>query len=202
MRPVNLLPQDATATRRRLPSAPIALAAVLPFLAAALVYLGWSVEHGHVTARTGELAAVQARIDAIRPAAPAADRLASLRTARMTALDDALAKRIPWDATLVAIARVLPSDVWLNQLSLQSPTPVAGASTASSTAASSTVPAVANLQLTGSARSQAAVAHALARLALVPSLTDVTLGFTASAPAGTQKTVVQFQISAAVGAGS
>ena len=43
--------------------------------------------------------------------------------ARRSSLDSALADRFALYPTLAAIARVLPSDVWLTSLNLTSPTP-------------------------------------------------------------------------------
>ncbi len=47
----------------------------------------------------------------------------SVRASWEAALQDALSKQMPWDVTLDDLARVLPSDVWLTALSVQTPTP-------------------------------------------------------------------------------
>lgn len=197
MRPVNLLPKDAPGTRRSRPSLPVVAAGTTPVLAAALVLFGWSTAHAKARDRGAELEVVRAQVRAVQPSTggEAASQLAALRDARSAAAEDVLARRVAWDTVLDAIARVLPGDVWLTSMTLQSATPLAGASTA---AASAPAP---GLQLDGSARTQAAVAHALARLAVVPALTGVTLLSTTTSGEG-KATVVQFQITATVGAGS
>jgi len=191
MRPVNLLPKDAPGTRRPLPSVPLVAAGATPVLAAALVLFGWSVEHGKVQSRAAELDAARAEVRALTPSTDAAavSQLAALRDARAAAAEDVLRRRVAWDGVLDQIARVLPGDVWLSQLTLETATPLAGASTTS---------AAPGLQISGSARSQAAVAHTLARLAVVPALTKVTLVSTTSSSVG-KTDVIQFQITATVG---
>jgi Tfp pilus assembly protein PilN len=194
MRPVNLLPKDAPGTRRSLPSLPVVAVGATPALAAALVLFGWSTAHAKARDRGAELEVVQAQVRAVQPStgADAAAGLATLRDARAAAAEDVLDRRVAWDAVLDAIARVLPGDVWLTSMSLQSATPLAGASTAT---------AAPGLQLNGSARSQAAVAHALARLSVVPALRGATLLSTTTSTVG-KTSVVQFQITAGLGTGA
>jgi Tfp pilus assembly protein PilN len=163
-------------------------------LAAALVLFGWSTTHAKAHDRGAELEVVQAQVRAVQPptGADAAAGLATLRDARAAAAEDVLDRRVAWDSVLDAIARVLPADVWLTSMSLQSATPLAGASTAT---------AAPGLQLNGSARSQAAVAHALARLSVVPALSGATLLSTTTSTVG-KVSVVQFQITASLGTGA
>ena len=113
------------------------------------------------------------------------------------------------------IARVLPANIWLTQLNALSPTPTTAApppaapttttssgSSSSSSSAATIVPAApsAIFTITGYAYSHDDVAHLLARLALVPSLANVTLGSTSSATVG-PKAVVQFTVNATMQAG-
>lgn len=212
MRPVNLLPSDAVAgaTRRR-PSAPVVVAAVAPVVAAAAVVGAWSTERSHVTARGAELAAVQAQVDALQAAAGGSgSQLAALEASRRAALDDALAKRLPWDATLDAIARVVPKGIALTELGLKSPTPagVAAPAAATTTATTSTTtttaaaapaaaPVVQGLTMSGTAPSHTVIAHLLARLALVRGVSDVTLQMTQGADS-TSGTSVEFQLAATI----
>jgi Tfp pilus assembly protein PilN len=84
------------------------------------------------------------------------------------------------------ISQVLPEDVWLTRLQTTAPTETPGA-----------VPEPAGVTLAGSTYSQSGVARFLARLALVPSLADVTLESSISAPVGKQK-LVQFSVHARV----
>lgn len=214
MRPVNLLPSDAVAgaTRRR-PSAPVVVAAVAPVVAAAAVVGAWSTERSHVTARGAELAAVQAQVDVLQAAAGGSgSQLAALEASRRAALDDALAKRLPWDATLDAIARVVPKGIALTELGLKSPTPagVAAPAAATTTATTSTsttttttaaapaaAPVVQGLTMSGTAPSHTVIAHLLARLALVRGVSDVTLQMTQGADS-TSGTSVEFQLAATI----
>jgi Tfp pilus assembly protein PilN len=196
MRPVNLLPDTGTSRRRTLPGAPVLAAGAAPVVAAGLVYLGWSHAHAAAVERGNELAVVQAQVDALQPVAAeaaASAQLAAATSQRNAALRDVLSKQLPWDSTLDALARVLPADVWLTSLTLQSPTPAAQSSASSASAPQ-------GVQLVGYARSQDAVARTLARLALVPGVSDVTLSSTASTTLG-KTTVVQFTLGAAIAAG-
>jgi len=200
MRPVNLLPSDSPSAQRKRPAAALLIAAATPVLALGLVYLGWSVEHAKVRDRQVELASVEAQVRRVQPAATAtaANALAVERMQRETSVRSVLGKSVPWDTVLDQVARVMPADTWLTDLSVQSPTPTGAVSTTTSSSSSA---APTGFTISGSARSQAAVARLLARLALVPSLTNVTLSSTTSSTQGSLKTV-QFQIGAAVRAGA
>lgn len=197
MQAVNLLPHDAYAPKQRLPYAPVVLAATVPLLAVALVYLGHSIEHSKVTDRQGALAVLQSQIEALKPSPALASRsslVAGERSGRKSELDAALAKRIPWDVTFDQLARVLPANAWLTHLTALSPTP------ATSATAATTSPTALTLQ--GYTYTEDDVAAVLSRLALVPGLADVALSSAGLTQAGT-KELVQFTITAAVnGAGS
>jgi Tfp pilus assembly protein PilN len=211
MRPVNLLPADAYAPRQRLPYAPIVLAATAPVFAAALVYLGYSVEHSKVTDRQLSLAVFTSQIAALGPSPQLAiqsGQVASERSLRTTALDDALAKQLPLDVTFDQISRVLPANAWLTTLTAAAPTAPAPAPTTTTTTSSSTTtttpaaPAPAAVSggpvtIQGYTYSTDDVAHVLARLALVPSLSGVTLNSAATTQLG-KKNVVQFTIAATI----
>src|SRR5262249_24540214 len=67
MRAVNLLPANASAPKQRLPHAPVVLAATVPVLAGALVYLGYSLEHSQVVDRQTSLGVVQSQIAELGP---------------------------------------------------------------------------------------------------------------------------------------
>jgi Tfp pilus assembly protein PilN len=198
MRAVNLLPPNAYAPKQRLPHAPVVLAASAPVLVGALLYLGYSLEHSKVVDRQNALGVVQTQIAALQPSPALASESAgvqSARTARELELEDALSKQFPWDVTFEQISRVLPSDAWLTNLSVQSPTP---SGSASSAAVSPTA-----LSIQGSTYTEEGVAHVLTRLALVPTLSQVTLGTVSVSPPGKgTKTTVQFTITASIGAAS
>ncbi|HEY5294062.1 MAG TPA: PilN domain-containing protein [Gaiellaceae bacterium] len=197
MQAVNLLPHDAYAPKQRLPYAPIVLAATVPLLAVALVYLGHSIEHSKVTDRQAALAVLQSQVEALKPSPVLASRsslVAGERSDRESELDAALAKRIPWDVTFDQLARVLPANAWLTHLTALSPTPATSATTA--------VTSPTALTLQGYTYTEDDVAAVLSRLALVPGLADVALSSAGLTQAGT-KELVQFTVTAAVnGAGS
>lgn len=197
MRAVNLLPVGAYAPKQRLPHAPVVLAATVPVLAGALVYLGYSVEHSKVTDRQSNLSVVQAQITALAPSpelVAESSKVGSERTTREAALNDALTKRMDWHVMMDRLSRVLPPGAWLSSLTAASPTP------ASSTTAA---PNPNGFSLQGYADSEATVATVLSRLALVPGLSDVVLGGTTTTTVGTnRKLYVQFTINAGVGASS
>lgn len=192
MRAVNLLPADAYAPKQRLPYAPIVLAATAPVLAGALVYLGYSLEHSKVSDRQILLSSVQSQVAAASPSqalVSAAARVADEKNARQLELSDALAKQMTWDVALDQISRVLPENAWLSGFTAQSPLPVN---------ATASVPTV-TCTITGYAYTQQDVARVLARLALVPALTNVQLTSSSESALGT-KNVVQFQITANIAA--
>jgi Tfp pilus assembly protein PilN len=189
MRAVNLLPADAYAAKPKLPYAPIVLAATAPVLAGALVYLGYSLEHSKVTDRQIALDVVQSQVAALSPTqalASAASTVATERALRQTELSDVLGKQQAWDVALDQISRVMPKGTWLTTLTAQSPTPAAAASATT---------AVATMQ--GYAFTYRDVSQALARLALVPSLSDVQLTSASVTVLGT-KNVVQFSFTATI----
>ena len=119
------------------------------------------------------------------------------RDARVTALGDALKARVPWQTLLRQLSAVLPSDTWLDGLTLNSPLTadaVAAAAAVAPAAATTSEPAPTDVVITGYTSSAAALAQ---RLAVVPSLSDVTLTTSQAVQRGS-KTVFQFSISAAI----
>jgi Tfp pilus assembly protein PilN len=197
MRAVNLLPKDEARDRRGLPSPWVMLSAAAPLLAGSVVYLGYSREHASLVDKRGELSAVRARLATVKSATSMAAAQTSLvgeRTKRQLALEDALAKVMPWDVTLDDLARVIPKDVWLTTLTAASPTPAGVVATTTAPAA----PNPSGFTLSGYAHSQDAVAHLLARLRLLPMLGNVALGSTSAATGDTGNGLVQFQVTASV----
>jgi Tfp pilus assembly protein PilN len=192
MRAVNLLPADTYAPKQRLPHAHVVFAAALPVLAAALVYLGYALEHSKVVKQQNALGAVQSQIAALGPSRSLVDestRVAGERTVRLSALQSALTMQIPWDVDLSQLARIVPRGSWLTALSAQSPTPatVGTAGPASPT----------SFTLQGYAPTHDAVATLLERLQLLPSLSQVALTSTELTPVG-KKNFIQFDITASL----
>ncbi len=221
MRAVNLLPSNESATRRRMPNPWVWVAALAPILAFGLIYYGYSSAHSSVQKKQSELTAANAHLAAMGAAAArgqAESGLLGQLSQRQAALLDALGKEMPWDVTLNDLARVMPKDVWLTSLSVQSPTPadvaavapIVATTTTASTTTSTTettttaatpvapTPAPVAFTISGYAGSQGSVAELLARLQLMPMLNNVTLGSTTSAPAPNGKGFVQFQVTASV----
>jgi Tfp pilus assembly protein PilN len=197
MRAVNLLPREDPRTRRRgLPGPWLVLSVAAPLVAGGAVYLGYSSEHSSVTAKRAELAAVSSRLAALTPAlstAAAESALVGQRASRQAALQDALAKAMPWDLTLDDLARVLPKQVWLTSLTAQSPTP----GTSATPAIAAPVPGgPVGFTLQGYAHSQAEVAGLLARLSLLPMLNNVSLTSTSQTTSATGPSFVQFEVTA------
>ena len=194
MRAVNLLPRDAARAKRGAPGVPVLLAAAAPLAVLALIFLAYTVEHSPVHGKEAQLKRVQAQVAALPPSAlPKAQNrnaIALERIARRSALDAVLINRVPWDLTMVSLARVLPQDVWLTSLGLTSPTPAdqsAPTTTSNGTAFS----------INGYTYSEDSVARLLTRLQLLPMLSNVTLGTTTAQTVG-QKPVVQFTVTAVI----
>ena len=143
-----------------------------------------------MTDRRIALEIVQSQVDAITPSqtlVTQASQVAVERVLRQRELSDALGKQQPWDIALDQIGRVLPANAWLTQLTAASPTPV--------TSTTGAVAATASIQ--GYTYTMDDVATVLARLSLLPSLSNVQLTGASSAQVGT-KTVTQFEITASV----
>ena len=113
MRAVNLLPSEPSRRRKQMPSGQVLLASTAPLIAGTLVYLAFSFEQAKVSSARADLGVAQTELAGLRPAAAAgaaSTQLASERTQRMLALQDALGHRVAWDNVLDQIARVLPAN--------------------------------------------------------------------------------------------
>jgi Tfp pilus assembly protein PilN len=148
--------------------------------------LGYAYERSVVNDRSAALADVQAEV-AVADAKAAPLRSAqAAAAARMAAAGTVSSRRIAWERLLADVSRVLPRQVYLQGLSLQSPTPLAtGASIPAPTTPAPGTPAPATtsasgFSATGVASSHVKVALVLDRLASLPWLTNVTLLSTAN----------------------
>jgi Tfp pilus assembly protein PilN len=118
---------------------------------------------------------IQARYAAMPapiPASPVVADLPQQRQTRVTALATVLGQRVAWDRLLREVSQVVPSDVWLINLNALAPS-------ISPPGAAAPAPGAAPAQsftVTGCTYSQDSVARFLARLAVVPDLTSMTLG--------------------------
>jgi Tfp pilus assembly protein PilN len=172
MRAVNLLPSEDRGGRRRPPAAPLAVAGVGVLLASVLA-MGFFSASGKVDEREQELAAVERQLAAAKraakPSKPSRPRRTAERDQRLTALNDALAKRLAWDRVLRDVSLVLPDDVWLSSLRADAPAEAEAGSEPATAAAGRT------LTFTGFTYSQESVARLLSRLGLSRELGNVRL---------------------------
>jgi Tfp pilus assembly protein PilN len=180
MRAFNLLPREEAAER----STRLGLVQVLVALLGLLVVAGLGTGYLFMS---GRVADKQAQVDDLRvqladlevpPEAPADEGgddvpLASDAEARTTALAGALTGRVAWDRVLREVTLVVPEDVWFTTVTTGSPDAAAAGGTAP--AATPAEGAGNSLTIAGTARSQDAVARLLARLGVIPELTDVQL---------------------------
>jgi Tfp pilus assembly protein PilN len=150
--------------------------------------LGYVHERSVVNDRRATLADVQAEA-AVADAKAAPLRAAQAAAAtRMAAAGTVSERRVAWEQLLADVSRVLPKEVYLQSLSLQSPTPLAsGASTPAPTSTPGTpaTTGASGFSATGVASSHVSVALVLDRLASLPWLTNVTLLSTANGASGT-----------------
>lgn len=198
MRAVNLLPQDLARTRKpvnRVALAGVAGGAAISMLLGAL-YLN---AQATVTDRELELSAAQAELAAIpKPNVQGSEdqQLALERAGRITAVSQALGSRVGWDRLFRELSSVLPGDVWLTDLQAKAPSqaPAAAAGTDAQT-----TPATPDSAFTiqGYTYTQEGVARFLARLAVVPDLTNVGLQSSTRGPLAGQE-VFQFTITAQI----
>ena len=99
--------------------------------------------------------------------------------ARLAAVQTVSSGRVKWESLLADLSRVLPSQVYLQSLNMTSPTPAgSGALPAAGATAASGFTAA------GAASSHVRVALVLDRLALLPWLSDVTLGSSTGGSSG------------------
>jgi Tfp pilus assembly protein PilN len=188
MRAVNLLPRDDGRARSRQTN-PVAVGGVAAFVAmTAILAALFLITSAGVADKQERLDAAQERLAAtpVPPPAPAsASALEQEKGQRITALSAALAKRMAWDRVLRELSLVLPEDVWLSTLSAKAPAQAAGAPAAGFT-------------ITGQTYSHDGVARLLARLAVVPHLSNIQLQHSSQAASEGGRKVVEFSIQAVV----
>lgn len=184
MRAVNLLPSEARRRARSAPNQAVLAATVAGVAVVAVLGGGNLLESSRVASAQNTLNAAKLQL-AGTPLPPATPHvtppppvIAAQMQPRLQAVSTALSTRIAWDRILREFSLVLPSDVQLTSLQL--------------TAAGANVSA-GGLQLSGLTFSYGSVARLLARMALVPDLTGVTLGNTT-----VQDRIVSFSVSAVV----
>jgi Tfp pilus assembly protein PilN len=209
MRAVNLMPRDERRARLEAGRLPLLAAAGGVVVVTAVAFLIASSASGSASDSEAELQAIEAAIAQVPKepgAAVSAGMLAQERSNRVSAFSAALASRTAFDRVLREISLVLPEDAWLTHLEASAPAeaePLAGAVPPPQTGA---VPGV---TIQGATYSHDSVATVLARLAVVPTLTDVRLTSTSlvepqaeegeeGSPVSGGKPFVTFVVSASV----
>ncbi len=202
-RSVNLLPTDLKQAARKRPNLAgiaIPIAVAVPVVALGFMFVS---AHGKVSDSQAELDAVTAQIDALpTPTGPVIDAsIQGAQAQRAQAVANVLGSRVAWDAVLRDVSRVLPENVWLNSLQAQvAATSAAGATPVSATVVAGVPTAPTGAVITGYTYAQTDVARLLARLATLPTLSNVTLTSSKVEKKGT-KSVVHFQIAADLNTG-
>jgi len=120
---------------------------------------------------------------------------------RAMGVANVLGARIAWEKMFREVSRVLPSNVWLDAMTATSPAdafPAAAAAAAAAAAPSSVGAPATDVTLTGATFSQIDVARLLARLATLPSLSNVRLVSATAQDNKAGKKTVQFNIVASL----
>lgn len=186
--------------RKTLRTGVLAAVALLLLLGAAYGY-----ERSVVNSKKSALAKDQAALAAIKPQADAIKAAQAASAARLTVISSVSASRMNWDRALNDFAKIVPTDSYVTSLAFDAPVqtqavgaPVTAASTSTgTTTAASTDPAAptptptapptgtSTLTVAGNASGgTVGVARVLDRLALIPWLSDVTLGSASRSPDG------------------
>jgi Tfp pilus assembly protein PilN len=198
MRAVNLLPKEESYGKKSAPL-PLLVGVGLAVLVTVAICAGFLQASGKVADRQQQLEDRHGQLDAL-PVPPRSASTASVvsglsaqQQARVTAVGQALSRRVVWDRLLREISQVLPGDVWLSSLDAKSPL------MATSAIASAPVPGAApsGFTLSGFTYSQDGVARVLARIQVLPDLTNVQLEKSSSTQVG-DRNVVSFTILADV----
>ena len=182
MRAVNLLPRQQQVEQRRERPKTVVLVAGIGSAAVVLALVGGFLLANRSADRQQQALSTARSVLATTPAHHVSAQTNSFRSSildvkeqRTLALASALGKRVAWDRILRRFAQIIPSDVWLTNLT--GTVPLAPAvSTAGATTASSALPPTATaLTIKGYTYSQAGVARLLERLQVVPDLKNVQL---------------------------
>jgi Tfp pilus assembly protein PilN len=190
MRAVNLLPKETKRERKATPIIPL-VAVVGLVLVTAITALMFMSKSSEVSQAQTQLDLANAELASIPPPPPvdaAQPELRQAQSSRLTALSAALGQRVSWDRLLRHFSQVLPDDVWLTSLQARTP----GATTGTSTGG--------GFVLQGLSYSHESVARLLARLQVVPDLTNVALQTSVAQPDAQAggRTIVQFTVVADV----
>ena len=167
MRAVNLIPRENTRSSRGAPQPAILAGAVAGVVAVGIIGGGNLIQSARVSSAQKTLNAAKIQLAAtplppkIPRVTPPPPAVAQQMQPRLQAVTVALSTRIAWDRLLREFSLVLPSDIQVTTLTLTQP----AAATVSSQ----------GLALGGVTYSYDGVARLLARMSLIPDLTDVML---------------------------
>lgn len=219
MKAVNLLPTDL-ATAKRSVEIPqerkrllIGAGAVSALVIAGLSSMVW-LSSSSLDDKSKRLEALKSQI----ASTPNDSTLQAALGTRKSTVTSLVANRLAWDQFLGALSKVMPEDVWLENL--QSTTPGAAATIATAQAAAAAASAAATAKPTGSSTtttpppaapralpstftisgftySQPSVARMMRRLSIVPWLTGITLVSSSKTSVGPD-TVYQFTLKASL----
>lgn len=215
MRPVNLIPPEERRDKGTVRTGPIAylLVGSLALALAAVTLLVLtdnkiSDRKGEITELETQEAAAQQRANGLAPFAQFAS-LEEQRTATVKSLADS---RFDWERVLRELALVMPSDIWLTELSGGVGSSDPAAASAAPAGGETSVPGAPSLSLTGCGTGHESVAGFLSALRDIDGVTRVGLvrserptgdnvstggGAESSADCRTQDFISQFEILAA-----
>ena len=200
MRAINLLPRDAVARKSFKDEDPaVVIGSALGVVVMLAIGAGFLNVHSKVGSEQIKLDAARTQLAGLAnqhtqiPKAPTkhvkqvtivpVPAVTQEEQPRLDALSTAMSQRISWDRVLREFSQVLPSDVTVTTLQLNSPTAAVAGATTSAT----------GLTVSGSAYSHDGVARFMSRLELIPDLDNITLA-NSNAAAGS----VQFSITASI----
>jgi Tfp pilus assembly protein PilN len=177
MQAVNLLPAYARPAGRwaslgsELSPASVArMGGAIAAACAIAVTAGYFYERSVVNDRRATLADAQSRLTAVEATAAPLRAAQAARAARVQVVSTVSHSRIAWETVLGGLSRVLPDQVYLQTLMVQSPTVAAPVGVATAL-----TPGASGFTISGAANSQNTVALVLDRLALLPWLSNVSL---------------------------
>jgi Tfp pilus assembly protein PilN len=210
MRPVNLIPrEDRAGERRPMRGGPLAYVIVGALAAAVIGVAVLAITSNQISDSKAEIASLKsetAAAEAKAQALSAYTQFHALREQRMITVASLADSRFDWQRVMHELALILPSNVWLTNLT-GTASPQVSVDGAASIALRTTIPGPA-LELSGCAGSQDAVAGFVQALQEIDGVTRVGVptsslggtegsGASASAASGTcqtRKFIAQFQM--------
>jgi Tfp pilus assembly protein PilN len=187
MRPVNLLPEEHQPRKggRRLTGGSYVVLGVLGALL--VMVLGYVLLSNQVNSRKSEIAHAKQETDEAKARtaqlAPYA-AFSRIKETRLQAVKEQAAGRFDWERLMRELALLLPSDIWVTNMSASTDPEDSTSGGTPPTAGSSTASSSPSVQLAGCARNQPDVAVLMVRLRKLDRATDVELTESAEQGAG------------------